>query len=115
MAVVDMYGNKGPGGPGKGKKKAMKKTKYSKNAKSCSGNFKSKGKSSCGPKKDGVIKKVVSKIKAGPKKKRPTTTTTTTSKTAKGRIGTPVKRKKKEEIVVSTPSFSSKSKNPRFL
>jgi len=108
-----MYGNKGPGGPGKGKKKAMKKTKYSKNAKSCSGNFKSKGKSSCGPKKDGVIKKVVSKIKAGPKKKRPTTTTT--SKTAKGRIGTPVKRKKKEEIVVSTPSFSSKSKNPRFL
>ena len=112
MAVVDMYGNKGPGGPGKGKKKAMKKTKYSKNAKSCSGNFKSKGKSSCGPKKDGIIKKVVSKIKAGPKKKRPTTTT---SKTAKGRIGTPVKRKKKEEIVVNTPSFSSKSKNPRFL
>ena len=110
MAVVDMYGNKGPGGPGKGKKKAMKAKKYSKNAKSCKGNFKDKGKSSCGPKKDGIIKKVVSKIKAGSKKKRPTTST---SKTAKGRIGTPVKRKKKEEIV--EPVYTQKSKNPRFL
>lgn len=109
MAVVDMYGNLGPGGPGPKKKKAMKAKKYSKNAKSCSGNFKDKGKSGCRPKKDGIVKKVISKIKDRPKKK----TTTTTSKTAKGRIGTPVTRKKKEKIV--EPVYTQKSKNPRFL
>ena len=96
----------GPGGPGTKKKKQPKKKKYSNNTKACKGNFKDKGKSICKPKKTRS-----SILKSRPKKNK--TTTTTTSKTAKGRIGTPVTRKKKEEIVTPTPSF--KSKNPRFL
>jgi len=111
MAVVDMYGNLGPEGPGTKKKKAMKKTKYSNNTKSCKGHFNDKGKPSCKPKKNGVIKK------DKPKNNKPTPTTpttpTTTPKTAKGRIGTPWSKKKKEEIV--EPVYTQKSKNPRFL